>query len=53
MLESGVHRFVAELSRETGMFLKQEAFDSSSPTLLTVHSSVAKGSLSRIEPSSR
>jgi hexosaminidase len=41
MLERGVHRFVAELSRETGMLLKQEPFDSPSPTLLihVVHSS--------------
>jgi hexosaminidase len=41
MLERGVHRFVAELSRETGMLLKQETFDSPSPTLLihALHSS--------------
>src|SRR2546427_3981609 len=41
MLERGVHRFVAELSRETGMLLKQETFDLPSPTLLihAVHSS--------------
>jgi hexosaminidase len=41
MLERGVHRFVAELSRETGMLLKQGAFESPSPTLLihAVHTS--------------
>ena len=41
MLERGIHRFVAELSRETGMLLKQETLDSPSPTLLVhaVHSS--------------
>jgi hexosaminidase len=33
-LERGMHRFVAELSRQTGMFLKQKAVDSPSPTLL-------------------
>jgi hexosaminidase len=33
-LERGVHRFVAELSRQTGMFLKQKPSDSANPTLL-------------------
>jgi hypothetical protein len=32
MLEQGLDRFVAELSRQTGMFLKQKAVDSPSPT---------------------
>src|ERR1700682_6416664 len=30
MLEQGIDRFVAELSRQTGMFLKQKAVDSPS-----------------------
>jgi hexosaminidase len=40
-LERGVHRFVAELSRQTGMFLKQKPADSAHPALLihTVHGS--------------
>jgi hexosaminidase len=40
-LERGVHRFVAELSRQTGMFLKQKPADSAHPTLLiyAVHGS--------------
>jgi hexosaminidase len=40
-LERGIDRFVAELSRETGMFLKQTAAHSPSPTLLihAVHGS--------------
>ena len=40
-LERGVHRFVAELSRQTGMFLKQKPADSANPTLLihAVHGS--------------
>jgi hexosaminidase len=33
-LERGIHRFVAELSRQTGMFLKQKLVNSPSPTLL-------------------
>ena len=33
-LERGIERFVAELSRETGMFLKQKVVDSPSPALL-------------------
>src|SRR6202158_5108470 len=33
-LERGVQRFVAELSRQTGMFLKQKPGDSASTTLL-------------------
>jgi hexosaminidase len=33
-LERGVHRVVAELSRQTGMFLKEKLVDSPSPTLL-------------------
>src|SRR6267143_7015979 len=33
-LERGVQRFVAELSRQTGMFLKQKPADSANPTLL-------------------
>ena len=33
-LERGIHRFVASLSRQTGMFLKQKLVDSPSPTLL-------------------
>jgi hexosaminidase len=33
-LERGIHRFIRELSRETGMLLKQRVADSSSPTLL-------------------
>jgi hexosaminidase len=33
-LERGIERFVVELSRETGMFLKQKVVDSPSPTLL-------------------
>src|SRR3981189_877955 len=41
MLERGVQRFVTELSRETGMFLKQKPGDSANPTLL-IH--VAHGS---------
>src|SRR2546427_1629567 len=41
MLECGIHRFVAELSRQTGMSLKRKLADSPSPTLLihAVHSS--------------
>src|SRR6202171_2647297 len=34
MLERGVQRFAAELSRQTGMFLKQKPADSANPTLL-------------------
>src|ERR1700738_1183656 len=41
MLERGVQRFAAELSRQTGMFLKQKPADSANPTLL-IH--VAHGS---------
>jgi hypothetical protein len=33
-LERGIGRFVAELSRETGMLLKQKTAGSASPTLL-------------------
>src|SRR6202171_1109513 len=33
-LERGVQRFIAELSRQTGMFLKQKPADSVNPTLL-------------------
>src|ERR1700730_10845535 len=33
-LERGIHRFVGELSRQTGMLLKQKLVDSPSPTLL-------------------
>src|SRR6267142_2243316 len=33
-LERGIHRFVAELSRQTGMSLKQKLVDSPNPTLL-------------------
>jgi len=33
-LERGVHRFVAELSRQTGMFLNQNPADPANPTLL-------------------
>ena len=33
-LECGIHRFVAELSRLTGMSLKQRLVDSASPILL-------------------
>src|SRR3989475_2943650 len=41
MLECGIHRFVAELSRQTGMSLKRKLADSPSPTLLihAVHGS--------------
>src|SRR5229473_4439701 len=40
-LERGIHRFVAELSHETGMHLKQKVVDSPNPTLLihAVHGS--------------
>lgn len=40
-LERGIHRFVAELSRQTGMLLNQKLVDSPSPTLLihAVHGS--------------
>jgi len=40
-LEHGIDRFVAELSRQTGMSLKQKLVDSPSPTLLVhaVHGS--------------
>src|ERR1700675_1753956 len=40
-LERGVPRFIAELSRQTGMFLKQKPADSANPTLLihAVHGS--------------
>src|ERR1700674_787497 len=40
-LERGIHRFVAELSRETGMLLRQKVVDSPNPTLLihAVHGS--------------
>jgi hexosaminidase len=34
MLERGAHRFVAEPSRESRMLLRQETFDSPSPTLM-------------------
>jgi hexosaminidase len=33
-LERGIHRFIAELSRETGMLLMQKAFSSPKPALL-------------------
>jgi hexosaminidase len=40
-LERGIHRFVAELSLQTGMLLKQKLVDSPTPTLLihAVHGS--------------
>src|SRR5437667_6104578 len=40
-LERGIDRFVAELSRETGMLLKQKTAGSSSPTLL-IHAAHAR-----------
>jgi len=50
-LERGVHRFVAELSHQTGMFLQQKAVVSANPTLLirTVHVSEKKQELSEDE----
>src|ERR1700745_3254006 len=33
-VERGIQRFVTELSRQTGMFLKQKPTDSANPTLL-------------------
>ena len=50
-LERGIDRFVAELSRETGMFLKQKLVDSPSPTLLihAVHGSESVQRLSEDE----
>ena len=50
-LERGVHRFVAELSHQTGMFLPQKPVVSANPTLLirTVHVSKKKQELSEDE----
>src|SRR5216684_195606 len=50
-LERGVHRFVAELSRQTGMFLQQKPVGSANPTLLihAVHGSEKAQKLSEDE----
>jgi hexosaminidase len=50
-LERGIDRFIAELSDQTGMFLKQKLVDASSPTLLVraVHGSEGVQSLSEDE----
>src|ERR1700682_1426459 len=50
-MERGVVRFVAELSRQTGMFLQQKPVVSANPTLLirTVHVSEKKQELSEDE----
>jgi len=46
-LERGIHRFVASLSRQTGMFLKQKLVDSPSPTLL-IHALHGRESVQRL-----
>src|SRR6267142_3000946 len=50
-LERGIHRFVAELSRQTGMSLKQKLVDSPNPTLLihAAHSSAGVQKLNEDE----
>ncbi|SRR6266851_3215950 len=50
-MERGVQRFVAELSRQTGMGLKQKPVDSANPTLLirAVHGSERVQKLSEDE----
>jgi len=50
-LERGVPRFIAELSRQTGMFLKQRPTNSANPTLLihAVHGSEKTQKLSEDE----
>jgi hexosaminidase len=50
-LERGVHRFVAELSRQTGIFLQQKPVGSANPTLLihAVHGSEKAQKLSEDE----
>src|SRR5260370_19832380 len=45
-LERGIGRFVVELSRETGMLLKQKTAGSSSPTLL-IHAAHSRESVQR------
>jgi hexosaminidase len=46
-LERGIGRFVAELSRETGMSLKQKTAGSASPTLL-IHAAHGRESVQRL-----
>src|SRR5580692_777154 len=46
-LERGIGRFVAELSRETGMSLKQKTAGSASPTLL-IHAAQGRESVQRL-----
>ena len=41
-LERGIDRFIADLSRQTGMFLKQKVVDSPTPTLL-IHAVHGRG----------
>ena len=50
-LERGIDRFIADLSRQTGMFLKQKPVDSPTPTLLihAVHGRERVQSLSEDE----
>src|SRR6266849_448460 len=50
-VERGVQRFIAELSRQTGMFLKQKPTNSANPTLLihAVHGSEKAQKLSEDE----
>jgi len=46
-MERGIGRFVAELSRETGMLLKQKTAGSASPTLL-IHTGHGRESVQRL-----
>jgi len=50
-LERGINRFIADLSRQTGMFLKQKPVDSPTPTLLihAIHGRESVQSLSEDE----
>jgi hexosaminidase len=46
-LERGIERFIAELSRQTGMSLKQKLVDSPSPTLL-IHAAHGSGRVQKL-----
>jgi hexosaminidase len=46
-LERGVQRFVGEISRQTGMLLKQKPADSTNPTLL-IHAVHSSGKVQRL-----
>jgi hexosaminidase len=46
-LERGIQRFLAELSRQTGMFLKEKPGDSATPTLL-IHAAHGSGKVQKL-----